>query len=210
MAAIAFPNPNQYGNGTPPPGCENFGTCNIGTTQPNMMWKTVEMERAEQVWAGLQMHTWSSFVVDPSDLYDLHGGNARLPCSASAPVIRKVALYVVGGGATEYDNAFYGPPMKASKDQIFPTAVGPLRYTKVDEDWLSMGLPVFGGAEGNAVTRVHNDNSIHVGEGLSPFGTFDVDFTNFPFSLEPISAVVLVFELETRPVASGVNIDVCH
>jgi hypothetical protein len=209
MAALAFPNPNMYGQGgAGPAGCEFFGTCNLETIQPTMLWQTVEMERAQQVWDGVLQHGWSSFAITPDDLYNIHGGNARLHCSDGAPVVKKVALYIVGG-QTEYDSAFYRPPMRASAEQIFPVAGGKQTYAKVDTDWLSMGLPVFGGAEGQAVQRVHADNS-HVGEGLSPFGHWDVDFTTFPFATDTISALVMVFELEPRPLAApGVGIEAC-
>jgi hypothetical protein len=209
MAALAFPNPNMYGQGgAGPAGCEFFGTCNLETIQPTMLWQTVEMERAQQVWDGVLQHGWSSFAITPDDLYNIHGGNARLRCSDGAPVVKKVALYIVGG-QTEYDSAFYRPPMRASAEQIFPVAGGKQTYAKVDTDWLSMGLPVFGGAEGQAVQRVHADNS-HVGEGLSPFGHWDVDFTTFPFATDTISALVMVFELEPRPLAApGVGIEAC-
>jgi hypothetical protein len=210
MAAIAFPRPSKYGKtGTGPAGCELLGTCNLGTSQPQMLWQTVEMERAQQAWKGIDGHGWSTFTVTPDDLYNLHGGNARLHCSDGAPVVKKMALFVVGG-QTEYDSAFYRPPMLASMEQVFPTGAGALAYSKVDSDWLSMGVPVFGGAEGQAVQRVHTDNS-HVGEGLSPFGHWDIDLGSFPFATDTtISALVMVFELETRPVAPpGVAIEAC-
>jgi hypothetical protein len=203
MVAIGFLNAEWTGWST----CGELGC-------PGAIWKTVDATRARAVWDKLRARQPASFTIYPDDLYDRHGRAASLLCSQSAPVVRRVALVPVG--SLSYGDYHYHPSLTVSADQSFPTPQGVQDYVKVDEDWLTMGLPVLGrgnlgsGGEADVVNTFAADSS-HVGEGLSPFGTFEVDFTNWPFAGDTSQTeLVLVMEVETRPVAlPGVAVDAC-
>jgi hypothetical protein len=189
-----------------------WSACGAISACPDLIWKTVDETRAKEVWDALRAKRKANFSITPDDLYDRHGRAASLLCSQSAPVIRRLALVPVG--PLSYGDYHYHPSLTVSADQAFPTALGVQDYVKVDQDWLTMGLPVLGrgnvgsGGEADVVNTFASDTS-RVGEGLSPFGTFEVDFTNWPFPVDQ-TELVLVFELETRPAASpGVAIDAC-
>jgi hypothetical protein len=202
LVAVTFPNAASATNTA----CRLLNSCTPS------IWKTVDDVRAKQVWDKLRAKQVASFTIEADDLYARHGRAASLLCTQAAPVVRRVALVPVG--SLPYGDYHYSPSMAVSAEQSFPTAQGVQDYIKIDDDWLNLGLPVLGRSstgttDADVVNQFAADTS-RVGEGLSPIGTFQVDFTDWPFTTDQ-EALVLVFELETRPIATpGVAIDACR
>jgi len=210
--AVTFPDPAKYhDSGTPPrPGCGMFDPCNEGGAPPQTTWHPVELTRAQQVWAGLRAYGQTTFTIKPEDLYDIHGGNGLLTCYDSAPIIRKIAVYVITTDGSSWGQLNNRPALQVGAEQVFPTATGSPIYVKTDSDWLFTGVPLLGGTQNEALDYLRTSDT-SVGSGLSPFNEFTVDFANFPVPLAQTEQLVMTFELETRPIAApGVAVSECR
>jgi len=209
--AVAFPDPASYeSSGDTSEGCELFGTCGGNGAPPDTTWHTVEMTRAELAWSALASGGVATFTITPEDVYDIHGGVGQLTCFDAAPVIRKMAIYAVTSDGNDWGQIDYRPALQVGAEQVFPTALGSPVYVKTDGDWLFTGIRFLGGVQNEALSdlRAHDSSAA---SGLSPFNTFQVDFANFPVPLAQTEQLVVVFELETRPIAPpGVAVEECR
>jgi hypothetical protein len=213
MAAVVFPDPARYGSGPTAPSCGLFGTCNDASRPPSALWRSVDLERAQEVWSAFAAGAPATFTVTPQDLYDPHGGSGLLTCYDAAPVVQNMALYVVHQNGFELDKLASRPALTIGAQLDFPTAAGELQYALADSDWLFTGISLLGGYENAAIADTMSTKS-SVGQGLSPFTSFTIDFANYPYGDVPLSDVqelVLVFQLETHPTAApGVAVPACQ
>jgi hypothetical protein len=204
MTAVSFPNPAW------------LDWCALSQCEAPY-WHTVDVTRAEQLWTALRTRGQVTFTIRPEDLYHPAGGSGQLTCNDAAPVIRKMALYLVNDQSIDPGPLAYRPHLEVGAGQLFPTPGAVLDFVKRDVDWLQGGVPVLGGPEIEAITDVQAHTSA-TGSGMSPFGSFTVDFATLPSIIKleqdgvPLAQqVVVVFELDARSVGgAGVAIPECR
>jgi hypothetical protein len=200
-AVLVFPKPENFGvNGEPP------------AMDPATNYRTVDLLRAQSFWNALRSNPpgTATFSIVPSDLYDVHGGNSRLGCHESAPVVREMGLYASTNDLRDWGDADSRLPLQIGSELFFPTPAGIHHYTKTNTDWLNARVPVIGGDASVAFqTLKQRFGENNTGMGLSPFGTFTIDLTRFPAALETVEDIRVLFSLEVRPSAPVVAVESC-
>lgn len=150
-------------------------------------WQRVTPDRAAAIWAAIEDPAAQlvSLSIQPSDLYALApGATDVLLCNESVPVVTAMVLYMVRPGQPE---EFPGllVPVSWDRNLHFPD-VGSVKNYRIDNgDWINQGVAllagdaVIAGAPGmrDKVIAATADNATplyRTGNGLSPFGQFDI------------------------------------
>jgi hypothetical protein len=183
---------------------------------PSSQWNQADPATSAAVWAAAKGGTVMSLTLKPEDVYRLSGA-AILPCTKAVPVIDTMALYL-GLQSTDFSGAPINAaggielPINAAATQGFATSTGLEMYAFADPRWLS-GADVYllAGYAPNALADftsalAKNPGQYTVGAGLSPFTTFNLDFSALPAVLAQAALVpteiTLLLGLETEPLAS--------
>jgi hypothetical protein len=182
--AVVFPRPDLNGGGE----CQLFGTCY------DWPWKVAQ--NLVDPWNNPSPDGKMTLRVTPEDLYEQHGGVARLDCDDQAPVIRRMDVYLAFNDDINLDQYNLRLPVRVSPLMHFPTVAGLLDYI-INPAATSLSVRVTSGLDRDAITRLPPVTVETTGDGLSPLGDFVVDITNLPPQhLAAANAFVLVFEVE--------------
>jgi hypothetical protein len=184
-------------------------SCNGGPCDYKDTWTSVSAAAAQAFWsqAATAPSFLSSVTITPSDLYSALG-TGRLACGDTAPVVRRMALYLDTGSSTiDLRTTLLdvsGVAAASGEPVLFPLVDKVLSIDADNPAGVALSLPALNGS----VTQV-NDRfgqttpDLGTGAGLSPFTTFHIDMTPFQAgtpksALAVASAVLLVFEVERR------------
>jgi hypothetical protein len=165
VVAVDFPNPRYQGMRSPTFGKYPFG----------------EQTQAYALWEGIMARRSTQITIRPDDLYG-DTSDAALACAQANPVIQKMALYVVRPGDPDFVT-LNGLPRNfdswSSDQQVFAQASGPEIFTITDGTWEYNPLPIVYGEFDDAARNVLGDQDLAAQPpvGLSPFETFQVDFS---------------------------------
>ena len=174
------------------------------TTPISFKVPTADAARAKVVWDAIEAGKEATIALLPEDLYSRHGGNARLVCNELVPVVSSLAiLFDVGSGFGTRNDARsrVRVPARLNSRLTFPTADGS-RSFGVDPAF-SRFTPLVIRSELLDSPRVFaaEARAGHVGQGLSPFASFVVDFAGLADDqsiLEDARGVSLVMEVDYR------------
>jgi hypothetical protein len=165
-------------------------------------WIAASEQTSRAFWREVRDGGTAPIALMPRELYRLDHADARLSCLDGAPVIRRMALFSDLGST---DSGELGRRLDALADvqQSFPTIGGLRAY--VAEEPAAPSLPVLSGQTHDALTTLRASHWFGpVGEGLSPFTPFAVDFSPFPPEHLPNGGAFLVLlEIETQRHASA-------
>ncbi|WP_437913729.1 hypothetical protein WME73_46050 [Sorangium sp. So ce302] len=180
-------------------------------------WSTADGERSEAVWSSLLSTGRFTLKITPEDLYTSEGGNGGwLQCTEAAPILHTMAFYVVRPNG--YNNETLNGQMKRAAVQWastfdFTGEDVTKTYVMDSPEWL-VGSPrvLFGGA-GNALAKFQEHETLKdesdqniAGDGLSPFGTMEVDLAglrNAPSPLDDATELVVTMQVDRRTVLSA-------
>jgi hypothetical protein len=197
------------------------GDCNPLFEPCETTIRSVSAARAAEAWAPFDPRATDGFgklTLDPLDLYEGGTGYASLGCFESMPVIRSMALVIESDA--EFDEEVVntgGRWVQGYLDPglVFPQSAGPLTYWITSDGWTHPKLDVLltnNEAEvlptyNSYLARVYNQpgGEYRQGSGLSPFGTYLLEFRDpvtgelpdWPH-LESATAMYLVFEVEVQ------------
>jgi hypothetical protein len=170
-------------------------------------FRAASAESSNLVWQGIDSADHlARFVVQPGDLYAASGGNARLSCHDLAPVVRRASVYALNPANTSTNFQALGRELPAIAGSsgasfAFPRVGSVVQLTADTPAGVPLSLPVINGPGGDVLANFGVSNDLGAGAGISPFSTFNVDFTSF-FTDEPLDfiddtvAVLLVVEVE--------------
>jgi hypothetical protein len=200
-------------------------------------WLHADAVRSAMAWSQAQTgdHV-ATFRIIPEDLYRKNGGPSPLLCTQEVPVVRDFAVVVAGGtldtpDEDDINKRFFSLRSTTSPTLTFATATtfdanknvfssgGPLSF-EIAADWTALDTQVIVSAHPvDAMTRyktLRGDATRNLnGRGLSPFTSFDVDFSSlydpghFPANprgaiksvLGKADQIVLILDLEYQTVA---------
>jgi len=180
--------------------------------------RKIDKNRAEIIWNAIDNKQVGQFTVKPEDVYSLSLGQGVISCFEATPVVKTVGIYVVrpGAGDTSALNALnrrfqaYG-----STTQPYQTTQGLRTYQLGDGPRQRFETLWRYGDDGRgALTDFATAPRTVRPVGLSPFGTFDLDFrvldqlhnTGFESTnAAPATEIVLMLEVDSRAVGSVVS-----
>ncbi len=151
-------------------------------------WRVADGLRSRQVWEGIARRGVAPVTIYPHDIYAKSSTQGTLPCSEAMPVIRAIR-YLFGStqpGAYQNGDLLNGLDRKLSgfapENQIFLTELGPATYLLSPESAyrITRGSVLYGldvNLRSLADASFTNDDSTRP-VGLSPVGTYEVDFTD--------------------------------
>ncbi len=212
MVAVAIPRPETYTSAGTPEGCGLLGPCQEGGLA------SVDLGTAQAVWNAILAPNVADrkaeITITPADLYFLDGdnGQARLDCTAGAPVIQKFAIVLETPVAMPVDTNF-ASAVKLSAQTLFTLAEGIVPYNIPAEDlhWLGASVPVLSANATDAVGYVKT-HAATAFAGLSPFNTYDLNLSSYvaTYPMANVSRLLLVWQLEYLTVPEGVGIEGCR
>jgi hypothetical protein len=173
-------------------------------TAPGIKVPHADAARAQALWTAIQQGGQATLSILPEDLYSATGGNALLVCDELAPTVSSLALLLDVGGSTGRDDedlARIRLPVRATGRQQFPTSDG-VQAFGLDPAYARLNVPVLK-ADLWTYERVFASRaaSRHVGQGLSPFGTFEINFAALhddPRLLGNVLGLSFVMEVDYR------------
>jgi hypothetical protein len=185
-------------------------------------WRKASAERATALWESLMPQDATqpmkfSIQLTPEDLYTAIGASAGLlQCTESTPVLHRMALYFVRGGAAASGNANLNSQFLRSKTRYgssltFPSEMGLKTYNMENPQWLVGQSRLLFGLTNEALSAFQSQElglpeqeQTATGEGLSPFTTVTFDVTGLRgLPLNPLdSADELVVVLEVDRMAA--------
>jgi hypothetical protein len=207
--ALRFPKPDLYATEDETGRVCSVRPCRKEGDPPVGSYHAVDQTRATEVWADTSGAV--TFTITPEDLYHVSGGPGRLPCTSSAPVVRKMGIYLVDGTGAP-TNPHFVAPVVMGEVLRFPNAGADDEYTwdAGEEGWLFPAVPLITGSELHALDWL-DESTVLAGHGMSPFTSFRVDLTNAAPYLVNTSEIVFVFEVDVRPIAEpGVALEGCR
>jgi hypothetical protein len=191
-------------------------TCSGGPCDYKDSWTSVSAAAAQAFWSAATTSPFvSRLAITPSDLYSPLG-TGRLDCGDTAPVVRRMALYLdTGTSAIDLRNNLLFVPGVAAVDGapvLFPLVDKVLSIDAEQAAGVALSLPTINGGVLQVLDRFGPSTpELGTGAGLSPFTTFQIDMTAFQSgapktALALASAVLLVFEVERRLSTSDVQV----
>ncbi len=205
---LAFPKP-------PIPGATDEGGDLFGDgAAAGVGWNKAQASRREMVWEPVtdatsgavidyRLRAKAVFDVRPEDVYQDHQGG--LFCFEAAPVIRSMALFAVTGSDSRNAEWNANPrrrPAYPSVTRLFSHEAAGQLWRIENPDWSAFALRILAGREDDTTTVFNTTAaSEHAVQGLSPFGTFTVDFASSITDgslLSQASSVLVVMDVEPR------------
>jgi hypothetical protein len=177
IVSVAFPRPAQM-TGRPPG--DLLGEKPIDVIDPiGVYFPVADAARSFNLWDAIARKGWGTVDIRPQDIFGY--GDSRLNCNTNVPVIEHIALFVTRESAQ--DNAYLNQfqrkfDVHASSNQPFVSSTGVRTYQIEDGVWSRYEIPVFYGAPGDFAGLITSSPRMadQPPIGLSPFGTFDIDF----------------------------------
>ncbi|MCP3139897.1 hypothetical protein [Pyxidicoccus xibeiensis] len=193
---------------------------------------TVDGVRAALFWDAVDDQGLAPVTITPEDIYASLSPQGMLPCNESTPVIRRIGFYFGSDSGAAYPQADHMNALGrllsgyAPRQQSFLTEVGELQYQlEADSPFRTVGGSVFYGLTGAANTVLTSkvyDPSRPL--GLSPFGTFHLDFTRVQLTvgkggwndptygtgLAQAKEFVVVMELDSKRNFTPAGVPVCQ
>lgn len=191
-------------------------TCNGGPCDYKDSWTSVSAAAAQAFWSAATTAPFAAnLTIAPSDLYSALG-TGRLDCGDTAPVIRRMALYLdTPKSSIDLRTMFLdvsGVAAAAGEPVLFPLVDKVLSIDADDPAGVALSLPAINGDVLQVLDRFGPSTAeLGTGAGLSPFTTFHIDMTPFQAgtpknALAAATAVLLVFEVERRVSTSDVQV----
>ncbi len=208
LVMVSFPKPGVSGGGP-------FG----GTFQS--FWRKADPVRSQALWGAIDARQIAPVTVTADDLYTSGSGQGTLPCTEAVPVVKAMKFFFSSTKSTAYPNA---PTLnglsrwlegEAPSTQSFLTEGGEKRY-ELAEGSVYKGVTgrVMYGKSHEAAQWFDDTSTFTRTIGLSPFGTFLVDFrgidANWPGSgttgpaLTEAEELVVVMQIDSKAIAPGV------
>jgi hypothetical protein len=200
ITVVSIPNPGyQYRRGYSP-----------------SVYNRAEVSQQKSLWDAIAARKKGLITIRPEDLYSSSDGH--LSCKEHNPVIQRMAIYVVRPGEPDYPSLNATPrrfEANASSTQVFARESGPTVYTIENAGWQSFELPIVYGEADQVVPNVLGDQDVSSQRpiGLSPFASFEVDFSSIA-AIErdggqsgfdrQASEILVVMQLDSRN--AGVNL----
>lgn len=214
VIAVGFPRPPADG------GFDDFFGGGTGSG-PESPWRKADAAVSQNVWNAIASRGVAEFTVSPEDIYSPTGvENGVLWCKDAVPVVRNMALYVIRQNAADNDtlnNYERFVVIQANTSQSFAAPEGPRVYELQNAIFDTFNADLLYGVKDTAINVFRTHASATRPVGLSPFGTFRIDFSALdtmpaPTGLdEEASEMVLVMELDSRQVTRGLDwIGVCQ
>lgn len=197
VKVVSFPRPRA---GDPDPYDGTFG-------EFRSPWKTVDAARAKLVWDAIDAEGVAPITLTPEDLYDIrNSSDGTLSCWESAPVVKSMMFYVsrTGADSAALNAADRHVHAAASPNQVFATAMGESHFLLENAVWQQLDAKLRYGISGDAIITFKQAPRDTRPVGLSPFGTYRVDFENGWSNpgLKDGQELVVVFELASQAVGA--------
>ncbi|XXX76290.1 hypothetical protein WMF30_52435 [Sorangium sp. So ce134] len=168
------------------------------------------------LWSSLLETGKFTLKISPEDLYTTQGGNGGwLFCEEATPILHTMAFYVVRSKGFN-NETLNGQKMRANVQWAstfdFTGEDVTKTYVMDGPEWL-IGLPrILFGTASNALAKFeehetlkNEDDQNIAGDGLSPFGTMEVDMAgllNAPSPLTDATELIVTMQVDRRTVVS--------
>ncbi|MFE8604555.1 hypothetical protein [Archangium violaceum] len=144
------------------------------------IFNSVDGETAAAIWTKILAGKDPAITLTPEHAYWKGGGQKVLSCTQSAPIINKMALYLVHDSATTYlpynIQTYFAPEMS------FPTTPQLQQYEFVSPNYLAPSVQLMLGWQEQVATDLTTywaGEGTSVATGLSPFSTISLDLSSF-------------------------------
>jgi len=213
MAAIVLAYKNLSGESLIKPGSLVVLRFKRPISTISSTWRSADdMLRAQAIWHAVDTGGQVSLNLTPWDLYTKPTGPAQLGCLEASAVIESMGVHFVWyhPSATQLNGENVRLDVEFDENQLFVTEQGPLSYSLKNNAWRNQSARVtFHGAISQA-DEMFTQYTLptRVGEGLSPFTKFAIDFsslTNAGINLEEADEVLMMFSLAPRSAVSSVK-----
>lgn len=180
-------------------------------------WSKADSERSEALWSSLMSTGKFTLKISPEDLYAAQGGDAGwLHCTEGTPILHTMALYVTRPNA--FNNEALNGLMRRAQVQWASTFdfTGEditKRYVMDNPLWLIGSPRILFGTAGEALVKFQEHETLKdernqniAGDGLSPFGTMEVDMAallSVPSPLDDATELVVTMQVDRRTVLSS-------
>jgi hypothetical protein len=194
-----------------------------------LSYPTLDEVASKEVWSQIAAGGIGQFTLTPELVYSRIGARPGVvDCSVSTPIVRKMLLSMVRPGATdiETNNALrYKSRVTAGRQNWVAQESGLARFELAEGAWTDMGLLVTdAGMSADGRVTVPNDvlhrllaSTTHEDAagrdiGISPFGTFTVDFFGWDSRRDWLvgvdgepqaSELVVVMAIDSKPTQDG-------
>ncbi len=198
--ALAFQNPD-YKTSSPDDEPSFDETPEGGTSNlpnPNVL-RTIQVSRSSEfVWQQIKTQGVASFVITPTDLYSRESKDFTLRCNQTTPVVEEMAIFAVRPGLSTNEKGYRILQGKINPTIYFPDATGTQRYSVADRGLREVNPQLIAGDEGQMLEKFkQNEEGRRMGIGISPFGTYNVEFLGFTDKyFDETLALVLLFKVD--------------
>ncbi|TQF15580.1 hypothetical protein FJV41_12770 [Myxococcus llanfairpwllgwyngyllgogerychwyrndrobwllllantysiliogogogochensis] len=183
-------------------------------------WHAANPERSETLWNTLLLGTGEvSITLTPDDLYSVGGQGGALLCQHHMPIIKNLGVQVVRPfSSTNASDSQAGltVPVRWGDVLAYPSTAGIKNYVMLNQDFLVGAPHLLFGNDIEVLTLFAQDLqqpfATIAGNGLSPFGTFNIRLGNVPPALfAEASALVITMKVDVLELATPVSgVTVCQ
>ncbi|WP_437576748.1 hypothetical protein [Sorangium sp. So ce887] len=201
LVALSFPKPVA-------PGGEEEGPSE---------WSRADGERSEALWSTLTSTGRFTVKITPEDVYTSEGGSGGwLLCTAATPILHTMAFYLVRpsssnnevlNGQMKQADVHWASTFDFTGEDVTKT------YVMDSPEWLIGAPRILFGAADEALAKFQEHETLKdesdqniAGDGLSPFGTLEVDMArlrNAPSPLDDATELVVTMQVDRRTVLSA-------
>ena len=173
-------------------------------------WRRADEARCRIVWQSVEKGSVATFTVRPQDLYG-NGMGTTLKCFNAAPVIRSMGLFIEvpdDGTCDGFNARDRTAAMVVGEVMTFPSERGPETFHIENGAWRNDAIRLLCGHSLDAVQAFRSlPEDLKVANGMSPFGTFQIDFRaeshEVQSKIASASGLTLLFDLGSRRLGSS-------
>ncbi|KYF64070.1 hypothetical protein BE11_19005 [Sorangium cellulosum] len=202
LVALSFPRPAALGEEEEEPSS----------------WARADSERSEALWSSLTSTGRFTLKITPEDLYTTEGGTGGwLFCTEATPILHTIAFYLVRPNAFNNETLNVGlkrAEVRWASTFDFTGEDVTKTYVMDAPEWLVGSPRILFGTAGDALAKfqeyetLRDEGDQHIaGDGLSPFGTMEVDMAGLrnavPSPLADATELVVTMQLDRRTVLSA-------
>ncbi len=177
-------------------------------------WRTADAVRAKRLWDAIGARRPAPVTITPADVYTASSGQGTLPCTEAVPVVKALKFFFASTNGAAYPNASTLNNLPrwlggaAPDAQIFLTEKGEQHY-RLAEGSVYKGFQgrVMYGYSPDAESWFNQTSTFTRPLGLSPFGTFEVDFRDLEanwgsqLGLDEAQELVVVMQIDSKAVS---------